>query len=283
MYSQITAAALFVAGVSAHGKVLSPTPRPLGDAMKSTCGAQVWNQMSSDPDGNIQTMAQVGSSQSDFDDATCHLWQCRGYQFDDATADSIQSFTPGQSVDFSVQIAAPHTGVANVSVINLAENSVIGSALASWSEYASTASGVKANETSFSVTIPSDLPSTCSTAGGCALQWWWDARSVDQTYMSCIDFTVGSGSGSSSSSSGSSSAAVSSSSAVAQVSTAAAVQSSSAAAATTLSTVVASSTEAAVAAASTSAAVSSSSSSSSGSGSSCSKRRAARRAAALRA
>lgn len=255
MYKQVTAAALFVAGVSAHGKILSPTPRPLGDAMKSACGAQVWNQMSSDPDGNIQTMAQVGSSQSDFDAASCHLWQCRGYQFDDATSSSIQSFTAGQSVDFSVQIAAPHTGVANVSVINLAENSVIGSALASWSEYASTASGVTANETSFSVTIPDDLPSTCSTAGGCALQWWWDARSIDQTYMSCVDFTVGSGSGSSSS-----------------------------AAATTLSTAVASSTEAAVAAAAaTTSPAAAAESSSSSSGSSCSRRRAARRAADLRA
>ncbi|ROW00139.1 hypothetical protein VSDG_03613 [Cytospora chrysosperma] len=266
MYKQITAAALFVAGVSAHGKVLSPTPRPLGDAMKAACGEQVWNQMSSDSDGNIQTMAQVGSSQSDFDATACHLWQCRGYQFDDATSSSIQSFTPGQSVDFSVQIAAPHTGVANVSVINLGDNTVIGDALASWSVYASTATGVTANETSFSVTIPSDLPSTCSTAGGCALQWWWDARSIDQTYMSCVDFTVGG--------SGSSSAAVvtSASSAVAQTSTAAP---------TTLSTVVASSTDAAVAAAATSPVASSNSSSDSGS--SCSKRRAARRAAALRA
>jgi hypothetical protein len=265
MYKQITAAALFVAGVSAHGKVLSPTPRPLGNAMKAACGDQVWNQMSSDSDGNIQTMAQVGSSQSDFDATACHLWQCRGYQFDDATSSSIQSFTAGQSVDFSVQIAAPHTGVANVSVINLAENTVIGDALASWSVYASTATGVTANETSFSVTIPSDLPSTCSTAGGCALQWWWDARSIDQTYMSCVDFTVGG--------SGSSAAVVTSpSSAVAQTYTAAP---------TTLSTVVASSTDVAVAAAATSPVASSNSSSDSGS--SCSKRRAARRAAALRA
>ncbi|KUI71883.1 hypothetical protein VM1G_07470 [Cytospora mali] len=291
MYKQITAAALFVAGVSAHGRVTSPTPRPLGDAMKAACGAQVWNQMSSDPNGNIQTMAQVGTSQSDFDAAECHLWQCRGYQFADATSSTIQSYTAGQTVDFSVDIAAPHTGVANVSVINLAENSVIGSALASWSDYASTATGVTANETSFSVTIPSDLPSACSTAGGCALQWWWDARSIDQTYMSCVDFTVGSGSGSSSSSSsGSSSSAVaSSSSAVAQTSSAAAATSAAAAvqttssssAPTTLSTVVASSsTEVAVAAASTSvAAAASSASASSASGSSCSKRRAARRAA----
>lgn len=78
MYKQIASAAVFAAGVSAHGKLNTPTPRPLGDAMESACGDQVWNQMSSDPNGNIQTMAQVGSSQSDFDATACHLWQCRG-------------------------------------------------------------------------------------------------------------------------------------------------------------------------------------------------------------
>ncbi|KAK7745806.1 hypothetical protein SLS53_002523 [Cytospora paraplurivora] len=275
MYKQIAAAALFAVGVSAHGRVTSPTPRPLGTAMEAACGQQVYNQMSSDPNGNIQTMAQVGASQSDFNATKCHLWQCRGYQFGDATSDSIHSYTAGQVVEFAVDIAAPHTGVANVSVINLAENSVIGDALASWSVYASTATGVTANETSFSVTIPSDLPSTCSTAGGCALQWWWDARSIDQTYMSCVDFTLGSGSSSSSSSGSSSSTVASSSTAAAATSAAAAVQTSSSAAATTLSTVVASSsTEVAVAAASTSTSTSSGSDTSS-----CSKRRAARRAA----
>lgn len=207
MYKQITAAALFAAGVSAHGRVTSPTPRPLGDAMKSACGEQVWNMQSSDNNGNIQTMAQIGTSQSDFDATKCHLWQCRGYQFDDATADSIQSFTAGQKVPFVVDVAAPHTGVANVSVIDLAANSVIGDALISWDEYASTATGVKDSDENFSVTIPSDLPSTCATKGGCALQWWWDARSIDQTYISCVDFVVGSASGSGSSGSASSSSA----------------------------------------------------------------------------
>ncbi|KAG9870276.1 hypothetical protein KCV05_g23317, partial [Aureobasidium melanogenum] len=52
------------------------------------------------------------------------------------------------------------------------------------------------DQTSFEVTIPEDLGSKCSTPGACVLQHFWDARSVDQTYESCIDFTVsGSGSG----------------------------------------------------------------------------------------
>lgn len=223
MYKQISAAALFAAGVSAHGRVTSPTPRPLGDAMKAACGDQVWNMQSSDNNGNIQTMAQIGTSQSDFDATKCHLWQCRGYQFDDATDASIQSFTAGEKVPFVVDIAAPHTGVANVSVIDLGANSVIGDALISWDSYASTATGVQPGDENFSVTIPSDLPSTCSEKGGCALQWWWDARSIDQTYISCVDFVVGgaSGSGSSSGSASSSSAAPAATSAAATTSVAA--------------------------------------------------------------
>lgn len=267
MYKQLSTAAIFAVGVSAHGRLTSPTPRPLGDAFKTACGAQVYSQVSSDPNGNIQTMAQVGESQSDYDASACHLWQCRGYQFDDATTDSIQTFTPGQTIDFAVTVAAPHTGVANVSVINLAENSVI-STIDSWSVYASTATGVTANETSFSGTLPSDLPDACSTQGGCALQWWWDARSIDQTYISCVDFVVsGSGSSSSSGSSGSSS-----SSAVASSSTAAA--------ATTLATSTTSAAAQATSAA-TNAATSSGddSGSDSGSSSSCTRKRRARRAA----
>ncbi|KAH8767289.1 hypothetical protein F5883DRAFT_554748 [Diaporthe sp. PMI_573] len=223
MYKQISAVALFAAGVSAHGRVTSPTPRPLGDAMKSACGDQVWNMQSSDNNGNIQTMAQIGTSQSDFDAAKCHLWQCRGYQFEDATAASIQSFTAGQKVPFVVDVAAPHTGVANVSVVDLSANSVIGEALISWDSYASTEKGVQPGDENFSVTIPSDLPSTCSTEGGCALQWWWDARSIDQTYISCVDFVVAgaSGSGSSSGSASSSAAPVASSAAATTTSVAA--------------------------------------------------------------
>ncbi|KAG8156548.1 hypothetical protein KVR01_013652 [Diaporthe batatas] len=197
MYKQITAAALFAAGVSAHGRVTSPTPRPLGAAMKAACGDQVWNMQSSDNNGNIQTMAQIGTSQSDFDAAKCHLWQCRGYQFDDATDASVQSFTPGQKVPFVVDIAAPHSGVANVSVVDLGANAVIGDALISWDSYASTERGVQPGDENFSVTIPTDLPETCSQKGGCAIQWWWDARSIDQTYMSCVDFVVAGASGSS--------------------------------------------------------------------------------------
>ena len=40
----------------------------------------------------------------------------------------------------------------------------------------------------FSVTIPEDLPSTCTVAGACAIQWYWYGAS--QTYENCVDFVI---------------------------------------------------------------------------------------------
>ncbi|KAJ5167201.1 uncharacterized protein N7482_005982 [Penicillium canariense] len=216
--------------VHGHGFVTSPTARMPGSAMKAACGDQVEVNQQSDNYGNIQGELQVAASQSDYNAAECDIWLCKGYKFADNT-DNVYSYTAGQTIDFTVDIRAPHTGIANVSVVDTASNAVIGDPLIYWSVYASTATGVTANETSFSVTLPDDLGSKCATAGDCVLQWYWYAQSIDQTYESCVDFTVG---GSGSSSSGSSSS--SSSSSVGTSAAAAAAASSSAPAETSTST-----------------------------------------------
>ncbi|KAL4994298.1 chitin binding domain-containing protein [Aspergillus recurvatus] len=212
--TSVLAAAGLISLANAHGYISSPQPRMPGSAMASTCGQQVYNNQAADRAGNVQGELQVASSQSDYDADACHIWLCKGYQFDD-NKDNVQSYTAGETVDFVIDIVAPHTGVANVSVVDTASNSVIGSALKSWDVYASTETGVTEDETNFSITIPDNLGSQCSEAGACVLQWYWYAESIDQTYESCVDFTVGgSGSGSSSGSSSSSAAAPSSTSAV---------------------------------------------------------------------
>lgn len=219
--------------VNAHGFVTNPTARMPGDAMASACGQQVEVNQESDNYGNIQGELQVASGQSDYSASECDIWLCKGYKFAD-NKDNVYSYTAGETVDFTVDIRAPHTGVANVSVVETSSNSVIGSPLISWSVYASTATGVTSNETDFSVTIPDDLGSKCSSAGDCVLQWYWYAESIDQTYESCVDFTLGgSGSRSGSSSSGSSSSSSSSSSTAEAETTAAAPSTSAAAAETT--------------------------------------------------
>ncbi|KAJ5162651.1 Chitin-binding domain 3 [Penicillium coprophilum] len=180
--------------VNGHGFVSSPKARQPGTAMEAACGKQVVSNQDSDKYGNIQGELQIASSQNDYEAAACDIWLCKGYKFAD-NKDNVYSYKAGQKVDFTVDIRAPHTGVANVSVVDTSSNTVIGAPLISWPVYASVATGVKADETSFSVTMPDDLEDQCVTAGDCVLQWYWYAQSIDQTYESCIDFTLG-GSGS---------------------------------------------------------------------------------------
>jgi hypothetical protein len=219
--SSILTAAGLLTTVSAHGLLTSPQPRLAGAAMEAACGTQVYNNQASDSYGNIQGELQVAASQTDYDAEACNIWLCKGYKYADNTA-NVQSWTAGQVVDFTFDVRAPHTGYANVSIVNTATNTIIGDQLLYYSDFADNSKTIPANETSFSITIPSDLGDTCSTAGACVLQHYWNAASIDQTYESCVDFTVG-GSGSSDTSS-----VVSSSAATVATSSAAAVATSSA-------------------------------------------------------
>jgi hypothetical protein len=150
---------------------------------------EVYNNQASNVQGNVQNMLQVASSQTDFDATKCNVFLCKGYQFSDNTA-GVQAYTAGQNVDIKVVIGAPHTGVANVSVVNTQTDSVIGQPLISFTDYASNAHTIPANNTAFSITMP-DVGAQCGTAGNCVIQWFWDARDIDQTYEACIDFTMG--------------------------------------------------------------------------------------------
>ncbi|KAI0141681.1 chitin binding domain-containing protein [Xylariaceae sp. FL1272] len=234
--SVVVGFASFASTVLGHGFVTSPQARMPGTAMAAACGNQVEVNQASDNYGNIQGMLQVAAGQTDYDEAACDIWLCKGYKLDDNT-DNVQAYTAGQVVPMTVDIRAPHDGVANVSIVSTSTNTVIGSPLISWDEYGYTSYTIPANETSFSITIPSDLGSECATAGACVIQWFWDARSIDQTYESCIDFTVdGSGAGDSSSASSSSQSAATTSSATSAAATttsAAQITSSVAAVATT--------------------------------------------------
>lgn len=205
-FTSLAAVAGLVSLVHGHGFVSSPTPRYPGSAFEAACGQQAYDTETSDVYGNVQGMLQVAESQSDYNAAECNAWLCKGFKYADNNV--TYSYTAGETVDFEVTIHAPHTGVANVSVVDTSTNTVIGSPLISWSVYASVSTGVAANNTAFSVTIPDDLGDQCTTGGDCVLQWYWYAESIDQTYESCVDFTVdGSGSASSSGSTGSTSSA----------------------------------------------------------------------------
>ncbi|KIJ62119.1 hypothetical protein HYDPIDRAFT_176665 [Hydnomerulius pinastri MD-312] len=171
----------------AHGVVSSPPRRQPGSAFQSACGLQMYQVASSDQYGNQQNLEGVNINTHVLLQPACTLYLCRGMQFGDNTA-NVQHYTAGQTVDFKIDIKAPHTGVANVSVVDTTTNSVIGDTLYYIPNAYSTTSPITTNETSFSITMP-DVGGKCSTAGNCVLQWWWDARPIDQTYMSCVDFT----------------------------------------------------------------------------------------------
>jgi len=191
--TNLLAVAAFATSVSAHGFVVKPQARLAGAAMAAACGTQVFNNQAADNYGNIQGVIQVGNSQSDYDEAACNVWLCKGFKFADNTA-NVQSYVAGQVVSVTVEIRAPHTGYANVSIVDTATNTLISAELASWDVYASNSAAIPANQTQFDITIPTDLGSKCATAGDCVIQWYWNAESIDQTYEACIDFTLDSSS-----------------------------------------------------------------------------------------
>ena len=218
-YTAALGLAGLISSVAGHGYISSPAPRLPGPAMEKSCGQQMFNNQNSDHFGNIQGSLQVTNGQSDFDAASCNVWLCKGTKFEDNTA-NVQTYTAGQVVPMEVEIRAPHTGTANVSIVKTSSNTIIGQPLISFASYASNSAPIPANQTKFDITIPTTLGSECATAGDCVIQWYWDARSIDQTYEACIDFTVG-GSGSGSSPAPSSSAAPAASSTPSPVATAA--------------------------------------------------------------
>ncbi|KAK4621137.1 uncharacterized protein CLAFUR5_10447 [Fulvia fulva] len=182
---------------NAHGYFQSPKGRQPGDVFRSACGEHAYNMMASDINGNIQGLQTLTANQANYNPSTCHLWKCKGLKYDD-NLDNIQTYTAGEEVPVYFQVVAPHSGVANISVIDLHTNTVIGSPMQKWEEYAMTSTPMKAEWQNFTITMPTDLGGKCAAKGACAIQMHWDAASVDQTYQSCIDFTMG-GSNSSSS------------------------------------------------------------------------------------
>lgn len=192
-YSAAIAVAGLVSSVAGHGYITSPTPRQPGAGLKAACGDQVFNTQSSDKYGNVQGSIQnFQGAQPD-----CRIWQCKGVPFKDAG--EVFSYTAGQKIPMKVEIRAPHDGLANVSVVSVKTDKVIGQPLISWDKYALTSVPMSEHPewTSFDITMP-DVSSECANAGDCVIQWFWDAPTINQTYESCIDFTMGGGGNSSS-------------------------------------------------------------------------------------
>ncbi|KDQ07671.1 hypothetical protein BOTBODRAFT_192293 [Botryobasidium botryosum FD-172 SS1] len=184
MYTPAIVALVFamVQIVAGHGLVTSPAPRGPGPLMKAACGQGIYNTLSSDPYGNVQGALQ--NRGTDYNASECKMNLCKGSQLE--SGGPVQNWSAGTNVSVKVDIKAPHTGVANVNIVNYQTGAKLAT-LMSWSDYASNSHTIPANQTSFSVTIPP--VSNCTVPGTCVMQWWWDAHSINQTYISCVDFT----------------------------------------------------------------------------------------------
>jgi len=187
--STIAAVASLAATVSSHGLISKPTPRGPGAASLAACGSAVTNNIKGDLTSHVEGLPEAAKTDSKYNAAECNLWLCRGLQFADNTA-NVQTYTPGESVHMDVKISIKHVGTANVSIVDTKANKVV-KQLLYWGTYADDkAATLPANNTSFDLTIPTDLGATCATAGACVLQWWWYGVNAKQTYEGCVDFTV---------------------------------------------------------------------------------------------
>lgn len=74
-------------------------------------------------------------------------------KFEDNT-DSVQTYTAGQQVPLYFNIRAPHSGYANVSIIDTTSNSMIAANLSAWDEYALTSIPAKTEWTVCFLLLP---------------------------------------------------------------------------------------------------------------------------------
>ncbi|KAH6654806.1 hypothetical protein BKA67DRAFT_518183 [Truncatella angustata] len=194
MQGNIMSILAFANTVAAHGYVSSPPARQVGNASVAACGQSVVNNIKADNTSHVEGLPELAANDNGYNSTLCNLWQCRGIQYADNLA-NVQKYTPGQVVNLKVKLTIPHTGNANVSVVDTRTNKILGKPLISWAEgyadekafYGGT---TPKGQIDFNVTIPSDLGNACTDGGSCILQWWWYGTGARQSYESCVDFTV---------------------------------------------------------------------------------------------
>ena len=203
------------AQASAHGLVTKPVTRSPGQVTEEACGKIMAEFYRADNTSYPEALLRANPDglPAPYDPENCNLWLCKGFQFDDNVA-NVQNYTVGQVIDMEVWIRIPHEGYANVSVVDTASNSVIGTPLLAWPDSYAGSVNPPEDQVKFSVEVP-DLGDKCTKAGACVssenfvhflsfriwlgqvgliplllqvIQWYWFGQG--QTYESCIDFTV---------------------------------------------------------------------------------------------
>jgi hypothetical protein len=159
--------ALLVSQASAHGLVRKPATRQPGTATEAACGKTMVKFYKDDGTSYPEALLRANPRglTDGYDAKKCNLWLCKGYQFADNAA-NVQSYKPGDVIDMEVYIRIPHRGYANVSVVDTASNTVIGTPLVAWPQDYAASANPPADQTKFNVKVP-ELGGKCTTAGEC--------------------------------------------------------------------------------------------------------------------
>lgn len=176
----------------AHGTIRTPVVRQPGKAFAKACTDAVYNTAVKEDlqrAGPIEVWEIVGSGQNGWNAGACNIYQCKGLKLED-NLDSVQMYEPGQVVEMRAEVLAHHPdGWANVSVIDLKSNKIIGQPLKLWDEYDLPQEPVPEDNYKWTVKIP-DLKNVCKQPGDCAIQWYWYSAFSVQTYEECVDFVI---------------------------------------------------------------------------------------------
>ncbi|KAK8129102.1 hypothetical protein PG984_010210 [Apiospora sp. TS-2023a] len=163
---------LTVVGVSGHAVVETPTPRGTGPVQRERCGTALTTQLEKD----IASPIEDAMKKAD-DDYNCNAYLCRGYQLED-NLENVQTVKAGDVIDFHIAlIAGHHPGYANVSVVDLTTNRVLGEPLRYWADWPDSTSGPPRNDTR-----------RVMWRGNVRFSGTWWASKNKQTYESCVDF-----------------------------------------------------------------------------------------------
>ncbi|KAK0752440.1 hypothetical protein B0T18DRAFT_436483 [Schizothecium vesticola] len=171
-----------------HGLISSPLfTRAPGPLTAAACGATMQKFYIADPTSYPEALLRANPSglRDGYDATRCNLWLCKGYQFGDQPASAVQTWAAGTEVPIEVKVRIPHTGYANVSVVDTGKNEVVGGVLKAWASGYAASTTLPGDQGKFVIKVP-ELGGRCVTAGVCVLQWHWYGQG--QTYQSCIDF-----------------------------------------------------------------------------------------------
>ncbi|KAK3938368.1 hypothetical protein QBC46DRAFT_460307 [Diplogelasinospora grovesii] len=210
----ISVLANLTAPVSGHGYIAGPPARRAGPVTSSVCGPLVAADILRDNTSHVEGLPELAARDPSYNSSACDLWLCRGIQLEPEFTNTthsnngtngtngagyggdVQHYKSGEAVRVQIHLTIPHSGTANVSIVDTATNTVVpgGGLLAYWERgYANEKDyyGMRLplNQTDFEITMP-ELGGRCERQGECVLQWWWFAKAARQTYESCVDFVM---------------------------------------------------------------------------------------------